>query len=191
MDRLRYTLTTAWQYRHALASYGRVDALQIRTLLDLDPLKSQAQGIRCLILDFDGVLSAHDAPLPIAAVVAWLRVAIRVFGAEHLFILSNQPRAERIAYFKTYFPGISFIRAQRPKPFADGIDEILARHPDCLPSQFLLVDDRLLTGILAALSRDLQACYVRAPWSDWSQKPFAELFYQMLRYAEHAFVSFF
>lgn len=181
--RLYYAGQNAWRYRKGLANYAQDSALQAKTLLavDLDLLKQQ--GIQGLILDFDGVLAAHAAARPLVVMENWLRKALSVFEPNQLFILSNQPTKARRAYFQTHFPGINFVCPQRKKPFIDGIQSVL----DTLgvaPQQVLLIDDRLLTGILAALIAGIQGCYVTAPWMDWRKRPFSEAWYYLLRKAE-------
>ena len=181
--RLYYAGQSAWRYRKALANYAQDSVLQAKTLLDVDLQGLKQQGIQVLILDFDGVLAAHAAPRPLVMMEDWLRKALTVFKPNQLFILSNQPTAARQAYFQAYFPGISFVCPQRKKPFIDGIQVIL----DTLgvaPQQVLLIDDRLLTGILAALIAGIQGCYVTAPWIDWKKRPFWEAWYYFLRRAE-------
>ena len=181
--RLYYVGQSAWRYRETLADYAQGLALQAKTLLDIDLDLLKQQGIQGLILDFDGVLAAHAAPRPLAIMEDWLRKALTVFEPNQLFILSNQPTEARQAYFRTYFPGISFVCPQRKKPFIDGIQIVL----DTLgvaPQTVLLIDDRLLTGILAALMAGIQGCYVTAPWIDWKKRPFSEAWYYLLRRAE-------
>jgi uncharacterized protein len=180
---LYYIGQSAWRYRKVLAHYAQHSALQAKTLLDIDLEALKKQGIQGLILDFDGVLAAHAAPRPLAVMEDWLRKALTVFEPNQLFILSNQPTEARQAYFQTYFPGIRFVCPQRKKPFIDGIQIVL----DTLgvaPKQVFLVDDRLLTGILAALIAGIQGCYVTAPWMDWKKRPFSEAWYYLLRRAE-------
>ncbi|MBP6104216.1 MAG: hypothetical protein KBD23_03085 [Gammaproteobacteria bacterium] len=181
--RLYYAGQHAWRYRKALANYAQNSVLQAKTVLDVDLDLLKQQGIQGLILDFDGVLAAHAAPRPLAMMEDWLRKALSVFKPHQLFILSNQPTKARQAYFQTYFPGISFVCPQRKKPFIDGIQVVL----DTLgvaPQQVLLMDDRLLTGILAALIAGIQGCYVTAPWIDWKKRPFLEAWYYLLRRVE-------
>jgi len=181
--RLYYAGQSAWRYREALANYAQDLALQAKTLLDIDLDLLKQKGIQGLILDFDGVLAAHAAPRPLAVMEDWLRKALTVFEPNQLFILSNQPTEARQAYFQTYFPGMSFVYAKRKKPFIDGIQIVL----DTLgvaPQTVLLIDDRLLTGILAAQIAGIQGCYVTAPWIDWNKRPFSEAWYYLLRRVE-------
>jgi len=52
-----------------------------------------------------------------------------------------------------------------------------------------MVDDRLLTGCLAALVAGARPCYIRRPYISFSHRPLAELFFWMLRRAERCFVT--
>lgn len=182
LERLRYTLLMAWRYRKILRHYRQDPSVQVRRLLDLEPLVLKRRGIKALILDFDGVLAPHGAPEPLKEVEAWLQDCVLHF-TDRLFVLSNQPSIERQAYFKKYFPSIRFVWPKRKKPFSDGVRDIII--PLSLsPNQVLLVDDRLLTGILVAAIDGLAGCYVREPWVCFSKRPMAESFYQFLRYIE-------
>lgn len=154
-----------------------------KTILDLDPLQLKNKGIQLLILDFDGVLAAHAASDPLIRVQDWLEKAVSVFEVNQLFILSNQPTTRRKLYFASYFPEIVFIHPKRKKPYIDGIRLIIDQQ-GVDPQKVLLVDDRLLTGILAAEIAGIQGCYVRDPWIDWKARPIAESWYYGLRCVE-------
>jgi len=155
--------------------------------LNLDPQKLKNDGIVVLALDFDGVLSPHgnDAPLPEAQ--EWLDRCVTVFGGQNIFILSNKPTEKRRYWFTQHFPAMRFIGSVRKKPFPDGLLKIseLAGLP---PSSILMVDDRLLTGCLAAILAGARPAYIRTPSISFRQRPFAELFFMLLRSAERVFV---
>jgi hypothetical protein len=51
-----------------------------------------------------------------------------------------------------------------------------------------MVDDRLLTGCLAALVAGARPCYIRHPFISFKQCPLAELFFKLLRRIERNFV---
>ncbi len=178
----------AWHYRKSLARYARGMASHTQTILDIDPMTLKQQGIEGLILDFDGVLGPHAALKPLASVEAWLLKALAVFEPNYLFILSNKPSASRIAYFKTHFPGIAFVQPKRKKPFIEGIQMILDQL-GVAPQKVVLLDDRLLTGILASLIAGIQACYVQNPWVDFRSRPFSESGYYWLRAAERTVLA--
>lgn len=188
--RLYYTGQMAWRYRKQLAHYARGKALHTNTLLDLDPHRLAQDGIQGLILDFDGVLAPHAASKPLAVVEDWLQKAMTVFKPDQFFILSNRPTTARMAYFKSHFPDMMFVYAKRKKPFIDGIQTIV-HDRNVAPQQLLLIDDRLLTGLLAAQIAGIQGCYVYYPWIDWKQRPFSESWYWVLRRIERWLLAFF
>jgi predicted HAD superfamily phosphohydrolase YqeG len=174
------------RYRHQLRRI--LDETPDTTcILTLDPLALKSSGITVLALDFDGVLAHHGAPAPLPETVEWMRRCEAVFGGERIFILSNKPTEGRRQWFADRFPALRFITGVRKKPFPDGIKKAgaLAGAPLC---QILMVDDRLLTGCLAALVAGARPCYIRRPYSSYSHRPLAELFFMLMRAAERLFV---
>ncbi|MBC8017312.1 MAG: hypothetical protein H7X83_02180 [Verrucomicrobia bacterium] len=159
-----------------------------RCILTIDPRTLHTDGVEVLALDFDGVLSPHGFAAPIPQAEEWLTRCVAVFGEDNLFILSNKPTQERKDWFGRHFPAIRFISGVRKKPFPDGLNKIgeLARAP---LSSILMVDDRLLTGCLAAINAGARPCYIRRPFVSFKHKIVAEAFFMLLRTAERMFVS--
>lgn len=157
------------------------------SVLDLDAEVLNAAGVVALALDFDGVLAHHGAPVPLPDTVAWMRLCEAVFGGDRMFILSNKPTAGRSQWFAENFPAIRFIAGVRKKPYPDGLKKAgeLAGVP---LSQILMVDDRLLTGCLAALVAGARPCYIRKPYISFLCRPLAELFFWLLRAGERVIV---
>jgi predicted HAD superfamily phosphohydrolase YqeG len=153
----------------------------------LAPETLRSSGVQVLALDFDGVLAHHGAPVAILEAVEWLNKCEAVFGGNNIFILSNKPTEERRQWFAKHFPNMRFISDVRKKPYPDGIAKTaeLAGFP---PSSILMVDDRLLTGCLAALLAGARPCYIRNPYALYRHRPAAELFFRMLRMGERLFV---
>jgi HAD superfamily phosphatase (TIGR01668 family) len=158
------------------------------SILSLDPEALKTRGISALALDFDGVLACHGAPVPLPEAIEWMMRCEAVFGGEQIFILSNKPTQGRRLWFANRFPGLRFISGVRKKPFPDGITKAgeLAGVP---LSQILMVDDRLLTGCLAALVAGARPCFIRRPYISFGHRPLAELFFLLLRRAEGSFVA--
>lgn len=158
-----------------------------RDILELDPNKLRMAGVEAVALDFDGVLAHHGAPEPIPAAVAWMEQCETVFGGNSMFILSNKPTDARRQWFAAHFPAMRFISGVRKKPYPDGLNKTaeLAGVP---LSSILMVDDRLLTGCLAALSAGAKPCYIRHPSVSFKSRPVAELFFWSLRTLERLFV---
>lgn len=157
-------------------------------ILSLDPAALKSAGITTLALDFDGVLANHGAPAPLPEAVEWIKSCEVVFGGDRIFILSNKPTDGRMVWFATHFPAIRFISGDRKKPYPDGINKTgeLSGVP---LSSVLMVDDRLLTGCLAAINAGSRPCYIRRPYISFSHRPLAELFFMSLRWAERCFVK--
>lgn len=153
---------------------------------NLDPAQLSAGGITVLALDFDGVLAPHGFPAPLPEVQEWLTRCSAVFGPDKVFILSNKPTEARKAWFSAHFPKIRFISGVRKKPYPDGLMKTgeLAHVP---LSAILMVDDRLLTGCLAAIVAGARPLYIRRPYRSFRHRLLAELFFMVLRAGERAF----
>ncbi len=147
----------------------------------------RSSGITALALDFDGVLAHHGAPVPIPEAIVWMKRCEAVFGGGKIFILSNKPTEGRRRWFAEHFPAMRFISGVRKKPYPDGLNKTgeLAGVP---LSSILMVDDRLLTGCLAAIVAGARPCYIRKPYVSFNHRPVAELFFQLLRAGERLFV---
>ena len=156
-------------------------------ILTLNPGTLRQAGIGALALDFDGVLAPHGSPEPLPEAVQWLQRCEEVFPGNKIFILSNKPTDGRRLWFTRHFPAIRFISGVRKKPYPDGINRVaeLANVP---PSAILMVDDRLLTGCLAALIAGAPPCYIRSPYIALGNHTVAELFFWLLRAGERWFL---
>jgi predicted HAD superfamily phosphohydrolase YqeG len=174
--------STGYHQRHNLLQ-ALESTPQITSILELEPEQLAAEGIKVLALDFDGVLACHGAPVPLPSAVVWLQHCQIFFGGDRIFILSNKPTDERSRWFADNFPAIRFIAGVRKKPYPDGL-ETVAQLAAALPESILMVDDRLLTGCLAALNAGTRICYIRNPFVSYHHRPMAELFFQLLRGAE-------
>ncbi len=136
-----------------------------------------------LALDFDGVLSPHGNPEPLPEATAWLARCGTVFGEERLFILSNKPSPERIDWFRSRFPGIRFIAGVRKKPYPDGLLTVI-REASVRPDEVMLIDDRLLTGVLATCLAGTKIGYINAPYVNIGARPMQEFFFIVVRAVE-------
>jgi len=173
-------------YRKELAQILKNTA-RYSSVLDLDPYKLQTESVSVLALDFDGVLSPHGDDIPLEATRQWLEKCVAVFGEQNIFILSNRPSKERIQSFSQGFPSVRFISGLRKKPFPDGLIRI-GEISGVRPAYILMVDDRLLTGCLAALLAGARPAYITSPYISFGQRPCAELFFMTLRSVERIFV---
>lgn len=156
-------------------------------ILSLAPETLHATGVAVLALDFDGVLASHGKPVPLPEAVEWMKRCEAVFGGDHIFILSNKPTEGRKKWFADNFPAMRFISGVRKKPYPDGLNKTgeLAGVP---LNAIMMVDDRLLTGCLAALVAGARPCYIRHPYINFAFRPFAELFFWKLRLMERLLV---
>ncbi len=156
-------------------------------ILKLEPDELKSSGVTVLALDFDGVLAPHGASVPLPEAVEWMKRCEAVFSGDRVFILSNKPTDGRRQWFAENFPAMRFVSGVRKKPYPDGLKKVgeLAGVP---PSSIMMVDDRLLTGCLAALVAGAIPCYIRRPYICFSSRPFAELFFWKLRIMERLFV---
>jgi uncharacterized protein len=182
-SRIQYTISMAWKYKAVLRKYRQDKALQIKSLLELDPRQLKAQGIEALILDFDGVLASHGESEPNSEVSHWLHACLKIFGDGKIFILTNEPTLSRENHFKDKLSGIKWLTPERKKPFPDGALAVI-NQSGIQPETLLLVDDRLLTGILMAAIVGIPGLYVTHPWISLSSRPFIETFYILLRRIE-------
>jgi predicted HAD superfamily phosphohydrolase YqeG len=164
-----------------------VSTPQSSGILELDPEALHSSGVAALALDFDGVLAGHGFPEPLPEAAAWMKRCEAVFGGERVFILSNKPTDGRRRWFAENFPAMRFISGVRKKPYPDGLNKTgkLAGVP---LSSIMMVDDRLLTGCLAALVAGARPCYIRRPYVSFNHRPLAELFFWLLRTGERLFV---
>jgi predicted HAD superfamily phosphohydrolase YqeG len=105
-----------------------------------------------------------------------------------VFILSNKPTEERKSWFNNRHPGIRFISGVRKKPYPDGLDEVI-RIAGVQPHEVTLLDDRLLTGVLATCLAGTEVVYINAPYVDLAGNPFKESFFILLRTVERVLLS--
>lgn len=179
-------VTLGFRYRRELVRIVLETPLDA-SISTIDPTELKIQGIAALALDFDGVLAGHGTPAPLPEAVAWMNHCEAVFGGDRVFILSNKPTDGRRQWFAEHFPAMRFISGVRKKPYPDGLNKTgeLAGVP---LSSIMMVDDRLLTGCLAALVAGARPCYIRRPYISFNRRPVAELFFWLLRVGERLFV---
>jgi uncharacterized protein len=182
-----YGFTAGFAYRRQLAKICRRVRVPQRTVA-LVPEELAARGITVLALDFDGVLAPHGAVLPLPEVVAWLRRCALILGEEKLFILSNRPDKLRVDYFRRTFPLAHVIAGVRKKPYPDGLLRIMELS-GATPEEVVLLDDRLLTGVLAACLAGTGVVYITAPYLSLAKRPVMEVFFMLLRSAERRFIA--
>lgn len=169
-------------YRRQLAEICRRFRVPQRTVA-IVPEELAAGGATVLVLDFDGVLAPHGTRAPLPDVEVWLGRCAAVFGEERIFILSNRPDPARAAWFRQSFPGFRFISGVRKKPYPDGLLRI-RELSGAAPDQVVLLDDRLLTGVLAACLAGCGVVYITDPYVSLAGNPCVEGFFMLLRFLE-------
>ena len=184
--RLVFSVRMLHRYRHALAEIY-YQSPRHYSLYQLSPTQLKQQGVKVLVLDFDGVLAAHGELQPVEELRHWLLECANVFGGEQIFVLSNKPLPSRIDYFNHHYPGIRYITEVKKKPYPDGLEKIIAL-TGFSPGALRLVDDRLLTGALAGCIAQVPIIYISKPYIDWSKRPVQELFFTTLRSFERHFI---
>ena len=180
--RIIFTLQQLRHHHKALAKIERVTPPNTK-LSNFSPEILSQKGVKVLVLDFDGVLSAHGELQPTKELHPWLHSAIKQFGSENIFVLSNKPLPSRIDYFKQHFPGVRYISAVKKKPYPDGLNKIITLTGQ-KSEALILVDDRLLTGGLAACIANVPIIYINHPYIRISKRPIQELFFMSLRFIE-------
>lgn len=180
LRRILYTLIQAPTHYQQLKKIRQQTAIKPeQTTLDT----WQQQGIKVIAFDFDGVLASHGEDAPNEQGKKLLDNACQLFPMDKIYILSNKPSNKRKQFFKQHYPKITFIQAKRKKPYPDGLNEIQQRS-GCAYEQILLIDDRLLTGALAACLAGVQCQYIAKPAVDYAKRPMIETFFQSLRNIE-------
>ncbi len=159
-----------------------------QTLESLDFPALHQTGIEAIVFDFDGVLANHGADEPRGIGIHLLKTAIAEFGVHRVFILSNKPKVTRKTYFEKDFPGLEVVANPRKKPYPDGM-HLIRKKVHLSPDQIMLIDDRLLTGGLAAVLSGTQFCHVKNPVRDFSARPLKEAFFHVLRTLENTWLG--
>ena len=188
LARVGYALAKMWRYSAELGKFTTQSHLIASNLEQITVERLEKAHVAVLVLDFDGVLAPHGAKQPLPEAHDWLRQMAMNLGEQRIVILSNKPMPIRQVYFGEHFPGIEFVQSVRKKPYPDGLASISLQKG--VPSyRLLLVDDRLLTGILATIIAKTQAIWFMRPYRDFRARPVSESFFATLRAAEKILVK--
>jgi predicted HAD superfamily phosphohydrolase YqeG len=179
MCRFLYALKQALQHREALKQINRAGIASIQAI-DFETL---IQHDHAIVFDFDGVLNSHGEPEPSQDAQQLLKQLGQRANPARLFILSNKANKTRQAFFKHYYPNITFIQAARKKPYPDGLRMI--QEQSQLPAhKITLIDDRLLTGALACCIAECQCILITQALTHFKKRPLHEAFFALLRFLE-------
>lgn len=183
IKRIIYTFIQACRYYSKLK-----DVIHINQITDLNPTFCTQHHIRVLALDFDGVLASHGKEQPNPPIIKWLTDVTQYNPNLHVCIYSNKPNHTRITYFKTHFPNMPVIIANKKKPYPDGFHAIQKYYGTPLQyNEIALVDDRLLTGVLGCLIIGAIPIHISKPFTDYQYAPWRERFFNFLRKTENFF----
>ena len=178
-----FTIKEAYAQRYVLYEYMINKDCQLNNILDLDIDKIKEKGFSYLVLDFDGVLSGYNHTKPYPKVEIWLNKSISTLGKNHIFILSNKKKSSRLSYIKEKYPSIIFIDNKKVKPYANDLKDVIKKY-DVNKKCVLLLDDRLLTGILLSAIIGIKAKFVTKPFVSWKKHPIYELYFFFIRQLE-------
>lgn len=179
LNRIFFTLSQSLKYYSAI---HQLKQYSVNTIANIARRQLVEKNIKILALDFDGVLASHGEDVPNKIAEDFLN-KIYVPFQNKIFILSNKPTEIRKQYFEKNYPEITFIKAVKKKPYPDGLNKIIEL-TGARPEEVVLVDDRLLTGGLAAILANTQIIYIRKPFINFSKRPVLEFIFQCLRVAE-------
>lgn len=184
LKRIFYTFNVAIRYRHELKNAIINDCIDSLNSLELDIfLKNSTFNTYILAIDYDGVLSSHGKVEICKKSEQWLKDAINFPSIKNIYIYSNKPNMTRINYFKENFKEIKFLSNMKKKPYIDGISKIINEEL-VSPKAIIVIDDRLLTGILAAITAGTNFKYVKKPIRDFKNSFCKEIFFCTLRFLE-------
>lgn len=187
IKRMRYAIKHGLQYRKQLYQYLADSSLSAQSVTALTPDYFKNKKIQYIALDFDGVLANHGETEPLKEVEQWLKQITQAIPESHFALLSNKPFSERLNYFKTRFPHIVIISGVAKKPYPEGLNRLLD-YFHCEKSELALVDDRLLTGMLAVCLAGTQGIYIYEAYKNIKKRPLAEAFFALLRKIERIWI---
>ncbi len=189
MIRMLYSLQEAFKKKRELQAYLNQPDLSCPSILELNKTILEQKEVEILVLDFDGVLAPHAGGTPLPEVLMWLKQIMRDW-TKPVYLFSNKPLPEREAYFKTHFPEIGFIKNVARKPYPEGLMQ-LVEATGLPPHKILMVDDRLLTGILSAILAGTQGLWIKKPYQDFKKHFFKEAVFHFLRKTDRWIVDWF
>lgn len=187
MKRFIYSLKKSLLHANDLSFFLKKQG-KIKSLLEIDPDFLKREKIKVLALDFDGVLSPYAAFSPTKTLQVWLETLSQNWSGK-IFILSNKPFPARQDFMQQHFPHIQFITHVAKKPYPAGLLRII-EEAHCQASEVLMIDDRLLTGILAAQIAQTKALLISHPLRQWrGQQGFHEVFFSCLRWLDKMWIQ--
>lgn len=187
MQRILYAIHQALNHKKQLHDFLVNKKLSTQSITGLTPEYFESRHIKYIALDFDGVLANHGAVKPLKEAEDWLIKLTQKIPLSHIAILSNKPFSQRLQYIQKKFPELVVISGVPKKPYPEGLNKLLA-HFQCQKNELALVDDRLLTGMLAVCLAGVEGVYISKAYNDFREKPIAESFFALLRKVERSWI---
>ncbi len=187
IKRIFYTIYHAFKHKKKLYAYLVDGHLRCSKVTELTPAYFKQRALSYIILDFDGVLANHGAIQPLKKVERWLDKLIKAMPEAEFALFTNKPSAARLAYFQARFPTMTIISGVPKKPYPDGLNQLLSDFK-APKKAVVLVDDRLLTGMLAVCLAGIQGIYITEPYQDFKKNRGVESFFALLRKTERVAV---
>jgi predicted HAD superfamily phosphohydrolase YqeG len=187
-SRIGFTIRQAYRSRLALRQLMQSPSSKVVTVTQISADYLKQEGLCAVLLDFDGVISAHGIIEPDPQVYLWLKDFLIDFPAESLWIFSNKFSPAREAFFALHFPGVRWLLAKPKKPYPDAARTWLLAQK-LKAEEVALIDDRLLTGILCAISLGFRAFLLEKPLINFKKNPVSECFIGLLRFLERSYFA--
>lgn len=187
MQRMRYAIYHALKHKKNLYQYLVNPTLKSGSVTQLTPDYFRSREIKYIALDFDGVLACHGKVRPLTEVEAWLSHLTTEIPASHIALLSNKPFTKRLQYFQDRFPNMVLITGVAKKPYPEGLNQLVT-HFQCAKNELVLVDDRLLTGMLAVCLAEVQGVYIEKAYGNLKENFIVESFFALLRKSEKVWI---
>ena len=161
-------------------NYIDCHAIKISSIFDITPKLLEQHYIKGLVFDFDGVLNS-DNTLFISDKAAFLLKEL--LDDYKVAVHSNADLPERKQYFATHFPGVKWVDNPPKKPSPNGLKN-LSKYWNLPIESILMIDDRLMTGGLAAFRANSRFAWITSPVTNYRLNPIRELFFSLLRALE-------
>ena len=181
ISKIKYIAFYMLYYRNSIINI--INKNHISSLLEINKHFLHIHNIKILCLDFDGVLGFYKSNTILPKIKIWLKYITSIFSESCIYIISNNHYHKREKYFIDRFPGIHFIKGFPSKPYPHSLYKIVSIS-NINPKNILMVDDRLLTGILASCIVGTKSLYITLPYA---KKSFLEFYFHFLRFMERLF----
>lgn len=156
-------------------------SISVPRLDDITPELISELGLKALVIDFDGVLGGARSEHCAEQYRDWL--IARLKEGLHLAVHSNNPESvgqDRRQRFLHDFPDILWMPTHPRKPSPSTL-QYLKQRWQLDGQQIAMIDDRMLTGGLAAHRASVRFIWVRDAIADYGLAPMLEMGFAGLR----------